>query len=79
VLCARCLGDLPSSPQLCVACQDYLCLACWEEFGHCGHTEVDRMNEELRASPASQHGAIMQRWLGGIEKPVIKPLRPRTH
>jgi hypothetical protein len=76
MLCARCLGDVSDPPDLCVACQEPICSVCHDEYGHCGHPEVDRMNEELQASPPSAHGAIMERYLGSIEHPNVKPRRP---
>lgn len=35
--------------EACWYCIADLCYECWDEFGHCGHIEAERMNEIARA------------------------------
>lgn len=45
VRCGRCnLLLRAGAAELCWYCFQYLCRKCWEEYGHCGHVEADRVN-----------------------------------
>jgi len=49
VNCGRCSEEIDNeSAEYCWYCMAYLCGDCWEEIGHCGHEEADRINEEAR-------------------------------
>lgn len=42
VQCRRCGAYIRErDAELCWWCGDYLCVDCWERFGHCGHASAD--------------------------------------
>lgn len=50
--CGRCNKEITrEDAEYCWYCMEYLCGECWEEVGHCGHEEAERMNEEARREP----------------------------
>jgi len=47
--CGRCGTPVThDEAEYCWYCMGWLCADCWNEFGHCGHPEADRINEEAR-------------------------------
>jgi len=47
--CARCHKSLHQrNAEICWYCTSYLCVNCWDEYGHCGHPEADELNEQSR-------------------------------
>jgi len=53
--CRRCRDDAGLDPEVCWYCQAPLCYECWDRFGHCGHEEADRVNEQAKKRGGS-HG-----------------------
>lgn len=50
--CGRCEAPVaPRDREFCWWCQRYLCYACWDLVGHCGHPEAEAENERCRAVP----------------------------
>ena len=47
--CGYCGEDCPGEPESCWYCTGPLCFRCWDRFGHCGHPEADKINEEARS------------------------------
>ncbi len=49
--CGRCGKELcePYSADVCFYCIAPLCHDCWDGYGHCGHPQAVKMNEEARA------------------------------
>lgn len=43
--CNRCKKRFADEEQYCWFCKGILCFECWDEFGHCGHSDADRMNQ----------------------------------
>jgi len=49
VTCGRCHKSiLEKEAECCWWCTNWLCFECWDEYGHCGHSEADKINEEAR-------------------------------
>lgn len=49
--CGRCKREIESGPaERCWYCQAWLCFACWDDVGHCGHPEAEAQNETARAA-----------------------------
>jgi delta-aminolevulinic acid dehydratase/porphobilinogen synthase len=47
--CGGCAAKITESEaEACWFCNSDLCFDCWDETGHCGHAEADRINEETR-------------------------------
>jgi uncharacterized CHY-type Zn-finger protein len=47
--CGRCKKEISSvDAETCWYCIEDLCPGCWDEYGHCGHPEADKANEEAR-------------------------------
>lgn len=52
VTCARCDALLaPDDREYCWYCHEFLCYICWDEVGHCGHTEAAEINEQAQQVP----------------------------
>ena len=50
--CNRCGKPIKDgTEEACWYCIEPLCVACWDEYGHCGHPETDAANERARAVP----------------------------
>ena len=50
--CNRCGAPIaPGKDESCWWCIEALCYSCWDEYGHCGHTEADEWNERARRVP----------------------------
>ena len=50
VHCGRCGKEMKRDhAEVCWYCNADLCAGCWEEHGHCGHPEAERINERARA------------------------------
>jgi hypothetical protein len=48
--CGRCGKDVvEEEAEICWYCEDELCYACWDDLGHCGHVEADRLNAMAKA------------------------------
>ncbi len=48
--CGRCDKDLiPDDFEYCWYCAGYLCMECWNKYGHCGHREADEANAQAAA------------------------------
>ena len=48
--CGRCKKEVTGeSGEVCWYCVSWLCYDCWEDYGHCGHLEADKANEEAAA------------------------------
>lgn len=45
--CNRCKKPIKIS-EICWYCRGALCGDCWDEYGHCGHKEAEKINEEIR-------------------------------
>lgn len=49
VACGRCHVVLTEErAERCWYCEARLCVDCWDAYGHCGHPEADKANEEAR-------------------------------
>jgi hypothetical protein len=49
IACGRCLRPIrESKAETCWYCTGWLCVECWDKFGHCGHPEADAANEYAR-------------------------------
>ena len=54
--CNRCGMPIePGKDESCWWCIEALCYSCWDEFGHCGHTEADEWNERARRVPQPEY------------------------
>ena len=42
--CGACTHPIDGSPEACFWCGGDLCVACWEDIGHCGHEEAEACN-----------------------------------
>lgn len=50
--CGRCSRRIrEDDAQTCWLCEDDLCPACWEVYGHCGHKEAAEANRVLHYMP----------------------------
>ena len=49
VACGRCKAKIiVKNAETCWYCTGWLCADCWDEYGHCGHLEAERVNELAR-------------------------------
>ena len=47
--CNRCKKKITDEDrEFCWFCIGDLCYECWDEYGHCGHSKADEMNERAR-------------------------------
>jgi len=54
--CNRCGAPIaPGKDESCWWCIEALCYSCWDEYGHCGHTEADEWNEKARRVPQPKY------------------------
>lgn len=54
VPCGRCKKQVyVLHAESCWYCMADLCIDCWEQVGHCGHTEAEQLNAKMRAYYAS--------------------------
>lgn len=45
-ICGRCKRVIRQDhAEICWYCLEDLCYDCWDEYGHCGHPEADKINE----------------------------------
>ena len=50
VICERCGQEIDlDEAETCWYCTGWLCYDCWDEYGHCGHSEAEAMNEYARS------------------------------
>lgn len=50
VQCGRCFKMMAKDDaEICWYCINWLCYDCWDNYGHCGHIEADRINQEARS------------------------------
>lgn len=70
IACGRC--HRASGDELCWFCQRLLCVACWDEVGHCGHEEADLIN---RLGNAARLGKIAPQRIDELIKTPLSSLR----
>lgn len=84
-MCGRCAEPVTDVFWRCWWCGCYLCAACGDAVGQCGHPEADRVNEaSLRAESYEDRPRIIELLKGaGFDAPRARgvlgllPLRPR--
>lgn len=64
--CGRCRKEISSEDaETCWFCMGDLCRECWEEHGHCGHEDADRLNRASRMLDAEGRRFLLQTFLNG--------------
>ena len=49
ITCGRCGKSIPADEdEACWFCMGALCYRCWDQYGHCGHPEADKINELVK-------------------------------
>lgn len=60
--CARCGQPISDEhPQTCWYCGADICIACWEDPGHCGHPEAAKANADARDASWKERADIAKR------------------
>ncbi len=56
-VCGRCNNQISTSvAECCFWCNGWLCVPCWDEWGHCGHKQAADMLR--RAREMDKHGLL---------------------